>query len=299
MNENILKELRHALLERVSIDSLPIPVLERQSITNTWGTNSIEGNTLSLAEVEKVITSGLGVRNRPLGDIIETRNHYMAFMSLVSLIPKRFDLVMVQELHEKVFKGVMPDAGQWRRSNVWIRSASFTPVRWEKVVPQLTEWQKEYAKRETAGGDLFESAAWMHHRFESIHPFTDGNGRVGRLLLNVHFLKRNWPPVSIAPFNRSGYLDALEKGNDGDLADLTEFLRIAMSQSLIDLLDQVGSTKDDELLTTTELGKKPPYSAKYLALRAKQGSLPALKRTRDWMTSRRALDLYLKYVGRN
>ena len=298
MNENILKELRHSLLERVSIDSLPIPVLERQSIANTWGTNSIEGNTLSFAEVEKVIRSGQGVRNRPLGDIIETRNHYMAFMSLVSLIPKRIDLVMVQELHEKVFKGVMQDAGQWRRSNVWIRSASFTPTRWEKVIPQLTEWQREYAKRETAGGDPFESAAWMHQRFESIHPFTDGNGRVGRLLLNLHFLKHNWPPVSITPHNRIDYLDALEKGNEGDLASLTEFLRVVMSQSLIDLLDQVGSTKDDELLTTTELGKKPPYSAKYLALRAKQGSLPAMKRARDWMTSRRSLNLYLKYVGR-
>jgi len=298
MDENILRDLRHALLERVSIDNLPIPVLERQSITNTWGTNSIEGNTLSLAEVEKVIVSGQSVGNRPLGDIIETRNHYMAFMSLGSLTSRSINLVLVQKLHEKVFKGVMTDVGQWRKSNVWIRAASFTPTRWEKVVPQLTEWQKEYTKRERAGADPFESAAWMHHRFESIHPFSDGNGRVGRLLLNLHFLKHNWPPVNITPFDRADYIDALDTGNDGDLADLTEFLRVVMGRSLIDLLDQVGSSRDDELHTTTELGKKPPYSAKYLALRAKQGSLPAIKRTRDWMTSRRALSLYLKHVGR-
>jgi len=298
VNENILNELKRALLARVPLDGLPEPVLERQAIINTWGTNSIEGNTLTLEEVQKVLTEGVGIKNRPIRDILETVNHNEVFLSLADLVPKRVDLGMVQELHERVFKGVKSDAGHWRESNVWIIGASFTPPRWEKVIPLMTEWGKEHAAKEKKRGNVFESAAWMHHSFESIHPFTDGNGRVGRLLLNLHFLKHDWPPVNVAPTNRVEYLIALDKGNDGDMSALSRFLRVAMSQSLIDLLDQVGMMKEDGLRTIAELGKKGPYSAKYLGLRAKQGSLPAIKRAGEWMTSRRTLDLYLKYVGR-
>jgi len=259
----------------------------------------MEGNTLTFEEVQKVLIDGLSVKNRPLRDITETVNHSEVFHSLASMAKKRMDLVTVLELHERVFKGVKPDAGQWRKSNVWIRGANFTPPRWEKVIPLMTEWLKEYASKEKERGNVFESAAWMHHRFETIHPFTDGNGRVGRLLLNLHFLKHEWPPVNVSPLNKIEYYAALNRGNDGDVSVLSEFLRIAMGQSLIDLLDQVGTMKEDGLITIAELGKKGSYSAKYLGLRAKQGSLPAIKRSGEWMTSNRALALYEKHVGRN
>lgn len=298
MNENILKELRSALLERVSISNLPEAVWERESVINTWGTSAIEGNTLSLAEVETVLIERKGVKDQTLHDILEVQKHNEVFRNLPSLIPKRIDLVLVQELHKGLFEGIKPDAGQWRRSNVRIRGARRAPPRWEKVIPLMTDLEKEYGGREAGGDGTFELAAWMHSRFESIHPFADGNGRVGRLLLNLHFLKRNWPPLNVSPLNRDGYLRAIEIGNKGDPSVLGDFLRILMGQSLLDLLDQVGTTKEDELKTTTELARKGPHSAKYLALRANQNTLPAIKRAGEWMTSRRALDLYEMLVGR-
>ena len=298
MNENILKELRSALLERVSLSNLPETVWEREGVINTWGTNAIEGNTLSLAEVETVLIEQKGVKDQTLHDILEVKKHNEVFRDLLSLIPKRIDLVMVQELHEGLFEGIKPDAGQWRKSNVRIRGARHAPPRWEKVIPLMTEWEKEYDGREVGGEGTFELAAWMHYRFESIHPFADGNGRVGRLLLNLHFLKRNWPPVNVSPLNREEYLRALEIGNNGDLPALRDFLRILMGQSLLDLLDQVGTTKQDELRTMAEFAKKGTHSARYLSIRAKQNFIPAVKRMGEWMTSRRALDLYEMLVGR-
>ena len=299
MNENILKELRSALMDKVSIGKLPAPVLERQSVANTWGTNSIEGNTLSFDEVEKVLVDGTSVSDHTVRDVLETVNHDRAFRALSSLIPKQINLVIVQELHEKVFKGVKEDAGQWRRSNVRIRSSRHTPPRWEKIVPMMTEWEKEYAAKESSDTDVFEVAAWMHQRFESIHPFSDGNGRVGRLLLNLHFMKHNWPPVNITLLEKDRYIDALEKGGgEGDLSILMEFLKVMMAQSLIDILDQVGLEKNDKLRRITELEGKAAYSAKYIALRANQGILPAIKRSGEWMTSSRAVALYGEFVGR-
>jgi Fic family protein len=168
----------------------------------------------------------------------------------------------------------------------------------EMIAGLLAEWEREYGKRDMLGEPIFPLAAWMHHQFESIHPFSNGNGRVGRLLLNLHFLKHNWPPVHILPPDRDRYLACLEFGHAGRWSDLEEFLRMAMGRSLVDFLDQVG-TKDDELKPLKKFGRRGTYSAKYLALRSNQGELPAVKVRGDWRTSARAIQVYRDFVGRS
>lgn len=297
MPEAILEGLRQELLTRSPLDALPESVWKRTSALNTWGTNAIEGNTLSWTDVQKLLLEERSVANRPLHDVLETIQHEAAFRGLLDRRAATIRLVSALELHEEVFKGIKPDAGQWRRVNVRITGARFTPPRMERVVPLMDEWQKKYVKRDTDGEDVSLLAAWMHHRFETIHPFVDGNGRVGRLLLNLHFLKHDWPPVHVLPPDRRQYLRSLDAGHSGDLRPLVDFLRVAMGRSLLDLLDQVG-TREDELFPLRILESRGPYSAKYLALRISQGQLPGLKISGDWHTSARALRLYRESVGR-
>src|SRR5207253_7957231 len=178
-------------------------------------------------------------------------------------------LSTILELHEAVFRGIKDDAGQWRRLNVRIAGSRHVPPRMERGVPMLDEWIEGYAKKDLLGEDVFSVAAWMHFGFESIHPFGDGNGRVGRLLLNLHFLKHDWPPVHILPPDRDRYLHGLVRAHEGNLSELETFLRVSMTRSLIDLLDQVG-TREDELKPLRVLGRRGSYSAKYLGLRAGQ-----------------------------
>ena len=99
--------------------------------------------------------------------------------------------------------------------------------------------------------DVFSQAAEMHFGFESIHPFSDGNGRVGRLLLNIHFLNHNWPLIHILPHDRNSYLDALETAHFNGVAKLTEFLETNMASSLIFVLDKVGSEEEREMIFST------------------------------------------------
>jgi len=291
MNESILTQLRGALLTRTPLDQLPDKIWKHASALNTWGSNAIEGNTLTWHDVERLLIEERSVGNKPVRDVLETLQHESTFRGLLLRREQPITLQTVLELHESVFRGVKADAGRWRRVNVRIQGSRHTPPRMEKVVPEMESILQEYESRDLRGDDIFSLGTWLHHSFEAVHPFSDGNGRVGRLLLNLHFLKHNWPPVHILPQNREPYLSAMERGHSSDLSDLVSLLKVLMGRSLLDLLDQVG-TGDDELRPLRSFEPKGPYTAQYLRLRAGQGKLPALKIAGDWHTSKRAFALY-------
>jgi Fic family protein len=297
MNEIILGSLRDTLLTRTSLDHLREDVWKRSSALNTWGTNAIEGNALTWKEVKRLLLEDKSIANRPIRDVLETIQHDSTFRGLQMRKGQPITLVTALELHESVFRGVKADAGQWRRVNVRITGSTIVPPRMEKVVPEMEALLKEYDTRDLEGAEIFGLAAWFHNGFESVHPFSDGNGRVGRLLLNLHFLMHNWPPIHVLPPDRETYLSAMEKGNQSDLSNLVSLLKELMGRSLLDLLDQVG-TADDELKPLKKFTSKGPYSAHYLSLRAGQGKLPAVKVAGDWQTSVRALRLYREFTGR-
>jgi len=297
MNDSILIGLREALLSRTTLDALPDSVSRRTAALNTWGTNAIEGNTLTWRDVERLLLQGRSVANRPVADVLETIQHEAAFRGLLDRRAAPIRIVTAMELHEAVFKGITPDAGQWRRVNVRIVGAKHTPPRMEKVIERMAAWEREYAHRDLLGEPEFALGAWMHVQFEAVHPFSDGNGRVGRLLLNLHFLKHSWPPVHVLPPDRERYLRCFDAADAGDLSAFEAFLRVQMARSLVDLLDQVG-TKEDALRPLRAFMRGGPYSAKYLALRAGQGHLAAVKASGDWHTSARALKLYRNTLGR-
>lgn len=291
------------------IADLPESVWKRTGALNTWGTNAIEGNTLTEADVEALLIREESISGRPVPDVLETLQHETAFRGLMGRRDKKLDLVAVLGIHEEVFRGTrLKRAGQWRTSNVFISGTSYIPPRREKVVSRMEAWLSEYGRRRRRREDAFVLAAWSHHEFEAIHPFEDGNGRVGRLLLNLHFIKGGWPPLHVLPNDREEYLEALQTGHAKDYGPLQSFLEVRMARSLLDLLDQVGSGKD-ELKPLTEFAGKPwnPYGAHYLSLRAGQGALPAIhvdstsaltgrKRARGrpmWLTSETALRAYV------
>ncbi len=287
--------MRSVLLERASIKDLPEPVWKRSGALNTWGTNAIEGSTIGWKDAEKLLLEDITPAGKPVKDVRETLQHQEAFRALPGY--RKINMENILEMHETVFRGSLEDAGQWRRVNARITGAKFTPPRMEKVREEISRWLDEYHQRDLGGEDVFTLAAWMHYEFERIHPFTDGNGRIGRLLLNLHFIDRNWPPVHVLPQHRKEYIDSLNEYAVGDTKNLEGFLKIRMGASLLDLLDQLG-TAEDEMISLKEAAAETPYDEKYLALRCKQGEIPALKEGREWRVSKRVLKLYMETVGR-
>lgn len=311
----LLAQMRQALLATIKdFSKLPEGVWKRTGALNTWGTNAIEGNTLTQADVERLLLEEKSVAGRPVPDVVETLQHEIAFRGLVWRRTHPIDLVTAQQLHEEVFRGIPAyRPGQWRLTNPHIGGTKYRPPRREKVVTRLESWIRDYDRRVRTKEDVFQLAARFHHEFEAIHPFENGNGRVGRLLLNLHFLKHDWPPVHILPGDRKEYWTALEAGHAGDYNPLTRLLAGAASRSLLDLLDQVGGP-EDQLHTLARFQRRPwnPYPAHYLALRARQGPLAAIHVTESsapatakqgpgrprWLTSERALKHYIERRAR-
>ena len=291
MRKSILESLRGVLITRIPLEDLPDDIWKRTSALNTWSTNAIEGNTLTWREVERLLIEELSIGGKPVNDVLETLQHERVFRGLIKRRSHPIDLNTILELHESVFRGVKTDAGSWRRINVQISGSKYTPPRMERVIDDMETMIREYDKRDLEGEDTVMLGAWLHHRFESIHPFSDGNGRVGRLLLNLHLLRRSWPPAHVLPPDRARYLSSIEKGHSVGLHDLVDLIEELMARSILDLLDQVGTTLD-ELKPLKDFEEEGPYSAQYLRLRAGQGELPAVKRAGDWHTSKRALRLY-------
>jgi Fic family protein len=263
---------------------------------NTWGTNAIEGSTITKKDAERILLGAETPGGRPMRDVLETVQHERMFKELMGQGKRELTLEFILELHDGVFKFVLPDAGSWRRVNVRIRGARYSPPRMEKVLLEMEKWVKEYRQRDLEGENVFSLGAWMHYEFERIHPFTDGNGRVGRLLLNKHFLNRNWPPVHVLPMHRDSYLSSLNQASKGDLSYLEYLLKVLAASSLLDLMDQLG-TKKDKLITLKQAARSFPYSEKYLALRCKQGKIPSVMIDHRWYTSNIAVELYINNRG--
>ena len=167
------------MLDRGSIRNLPEKTLQESFILNTWGTNAIEGNTLTLDEVTRVIENGMTVPNRPIRDLMETIQHREALAQVVSGKIGEVNMTSALNLHAMIFHGILLDAGQWRRVNVRILGSKYSPPRVEKLISLLREWEQHYVTMEMKRQDIFSQASETHFGFESIHPFSDGNGRVG------------------------------------------------------------------------------------------------------------------------
>src|SRR5256886_5484478 len=129
MREDILGPLRAELLTRSALDSLPEGVWKRTGALNTWGTNAIEGNTLSRTDVERILLEQKSVGNRQLSDVLETLQHAASFANLLERRRDPIRLTTVLELHAEVFRGIKAAAGRWRRVNVRVRGLKAPPPR--------------------------------------------------------------------------------------------------------------------------------------------------------------------------
>jgi len=204
----------------------------------TYNSNAIEGNTMSLDETALVLREGVTIDGKALKEHMELIGHRDACLFVEELVRAPTPLMekTILDIHSLVLMDRREDRGVYRRVPVTITgSKAELPQPW--AVPIEMEQLLAYYHSEMRDMHPAERAALFHLRFESIHPFIDGNGRTGRLLMNLELMKDGFPPIDIKFQDRARYINCFHAWNSSrDAGPMTELTGEYMASRLEEYL---------------------------------------------------------------
>ena len=175
----------------------------------TYNSNAIEGNPLTLRETDLVLR-GLTIDKKPLKDHMEAVGHKEAFEFVSELVKNNVPISesVIKQIHYLVLADKKEDRGVYRRVPVRIMGAQHTPVQPYLIAPKMEELLRNFVE---STEHIVTKLARFHIEFEGIHPFIDGNGRTGRLLVNLELMKAGYPPIDIKFTDRIAYYNAFDE----------------------------------------------------------------------------------------
>jgi Fic family protein len=286
---------------------LPQGVLQRlqeQLIVEwTYHSNAIEGNTLTLRETLLILQTGLTIGGKTLREHFEVINHRDAIAFVETLVAQAEVVTpfQVRQIHALVLKGIDDEnAGHYRQLPVQIAGAAHRPPEAWEVPGLMTAWG-DWLAGDASHLHPVEQAALAHHQLAALHPFIDGNGRTARLVMNLLLLKDGFPPTVIRKENRRQYYRVLAQADGGNTTPFVNFVGRAVDRSLTLYLEAatpqpMAPAETDQWLPLRTLAAETPYSQEYLSLLVRSGRLEAIKRGRNWYTTRRAVADYQRSI---
>lgn len=211
--ENLLDRIDRKKTELDSKRPLTEGEVERLTeefvVEYTYNSNAIEGNTLTLRETDMVLR-GLTIAQKPLKDHMEAVGHKEAFDFVRHLVKDQKPLSerIIKQIHYLVLADKKDDRGVYRRVPVRIMGAKHEPVQPYLIQPKMEQLLESYNNSKE---HIIPRLARFHIEFEGIHPFIDGNGRTGRLLVNLELMKAGYPPIDIKFTDRIAYYNAFDE----------------------------------------------------------------------------------------
>lgn len=213
---------------------------------------AIEGNTLVLKQVESLLRDGRAVGNKELREYLEVKGYAQAasWIYRQAIAPTGLTrpghlltLAELSEVHHQAMTPVWevaphPDAtdrerpGSFREHEIRSFPGGMTPITFPLVHSEIDNWLNTVNSLDSSSQSFPEELAKIHCRFEQIHPFLDGNGRTGRLILNLILIRLGYPPMIIYKRDREKYLNALSRADDGDPRPLGQVIARAILDSL-------------------------------------------------------------------
>jgi fido (protein-threonine AMPylation protein) len=256
---------------------------------------AIEGNTLVLKQVEILLEEGRAVGNKELREYLEVRGYADAANWVYGhgIRPgdwRAGDLISLAELRQVHTLAMTPvwdvaphpqatpreSPGSFREHDIEPFPEAMQPPEWTEVPALVRDWLDEVEALRAVDEDaIAEELARLHARFEQIHPFLDGNGRTGRLILNLLLVRLGYPPAIIYKRDRSRYLAGLRRADRGDPGPLGEFLARAVLDNLYRFV--VPAVAGPARLVPLPALATEELSANALRVAAVRGRLKALK----------------------
>jgi hypothetical protein len=240
---------------RGRMGGLPSPVEAEDIWTSIWyqeahHSTALEGNTLVIAQVEALLAEGRAVGNKELREYMEVTGYANAAKWVYGQALEPGDwtseapltITEVRYVHELAIGpvwGVAPPRnataeekpGSFRHHEIQPFPGGMVPPSWVEVSAAMTDWVDSLVTI-TADANPVEALAAAHAAFERTHPFLDGNGRTGRLLLNLLLVRLGYPPAIIYTRDRNRYLRALRRADSGDPGPLGELVARSVTDNL-------------------------------------------------------------------
>jgi hypothetical protein len=266
-------------------------------LDDVHNSTAIEGNTMTRAQVEDLVehrqVSATLVETLEVEGYARAADWVYAHAADYPNVP----VTVISEVHRiaielawKVGPPVTRDMpGAWRQGPVKVGRVSVSVP--AGIPAELDAWSASTGDRKDTRHAVVRAAA--HHAwFERIHPFVDGNGRVGRLLLNFMLIQRGYPPAVLLASQRPRYLQALRIADGGNPHPLGDVVARAVSDTMNRLLIP-KLTGEAKVVPLSALAAKGPYSADYLRQLVLDGKLKAIRDGHLWLSSRAWLDDYI------
>jgi fido (protein-threonine AMPylation protein) len=304
---------------RDRLGGLPSPVEAEGIWRGIWleeahHSTAIEGNTLVLKQVEALLAEGRAVGNKELSEYLEVRGYANAadWVYGHAIAPDDWaghgliTLTELRHIHQLTMTPVWdvaphPQAsdregpGSFREHDIQPFPEGMTPPSWPEVGAAVNSWITDLAALQRAVADPLtfpETLAAVHAGFEQIHPFLDGNGRTGRLVLNLILVRLGFPPAIIYKGDRARYLNALRRADQSDYGPLGEFLARAILDNLYKFV--VPAVAGPARLVPLPALATPELSANALRVAAIRGRLKAAKASDGtWRSSRAWVEEYI------
>jgi Fic family protein len=200
----------------------------------TYHSNAIEGSTLTLRETQVILQDGLTVGGKPLREHLEAINHKLAIDYVEALAREAQPLTErdLRQIHALVLRGADDEeAGRYRRGQVRISGSEYVPPGPEAVAGLMHDFVA-WLNDATLALSPVERAAHAHFRLVDIQPFTDGNGRTARLLMNLLLCREGYPPAVVRREDRLTYYAALDDAHAGQLEAFVALMAAAVEASL-------------------------------------------------------------------
>ena len=260
-------------------DSLLKIIDEAEIPESVYNSNAIENSTLTLKETEKILLEMEVSRNVSLREVFEAKNlaRVMEYIKTKSSDEQSIEIILL--LHQMLIGNIDESvAGRLRKKGEYVRIGSFIAIAPEHIERMLEEALIEYSSDQTTY--FVDKIAKFHLQFETVHPFNDGNGRIGRVLINYQLYKIGFPGIIIRDKEKQIYYRSFGEYRDKRKPEIME--RIVSLGLMEALHKRIAYLKGNKIIEAAEFAAKQNKPVPVILNAAKRQTIPAFREKGVW-----------------
>ena len=246
-----------------------------------YNSNAIENSTLTLEDTENILLRDTIKRDQDIREVYEAKNLARITEYLLEDPDQKLDIDLILHLHKMLLTGINDDwAGRFRHGKEWVRVGAHVGANPAFVRNLISGIVDEYNSDDS--GYFLDKIAWFHAKFETIHPFPDGNGRIGRVIVNQQLMHLGYPPIIIPnKGKRTDYYPAFTVyATSGKYDEFTNLFAALLIESLYRRISILSAGK---IITLSEWAKVNKIAGNVATNKAKRGTIPAFRMRERWM----------------